>query len=45
MAIKQIIEIEVTWDSYNKKMNLNGLVNFIASTDLPMKRISVKEKK
>lgn len=45
MATKQVIEIDVTWDTYGTKLDLSSLVKWIASADIKMKRISVKEKK
>lgn len=45
MATKQLIEIDVTWDTYGKKLSLSWLTDKIANAGLEIKRISVKEKK
>lgn len=47
MATKQVIEIDVTWDHWSKKLNLASLIQFIAAASLteaaPIKRMSVRE--
>lgn len=46
MAVKQVIEIDVTWDTYSTQLSLNALIAWLANNDkLPIKRISVREVK